>query len=403
MGKKWGIYMVIAVAALGLLLLVEYSKPKKINWFPSYVAQHKIPYGTYVLNDLIHKKLGDSVVPVYTPPFEFLMQNDSVQGTYFFVNNSVNFGEAELDALLDWVSKGNKVFIASEGFEPQLLDTLNLEQISFYNGNDLNPVYHHRLVNKHLGRAQASFDKEYYTQVFNEVDTVNTVVLGEVFNDESLKNDPKINVVRQPFGKGQIILSLFPKAFTNYFILKDDNRAYTAGLLSYLKQGGRVYLDHHHKSGKSFYTSPMYIFLNTKEFKWAYYLVLIGTLFYVIFEGKRKQRAIPVVTPLTNQTLAFTRTIANMYFENKQQKELVEHKVAYFLEYIRTRLHLPTLDRDETFYRNLAARSNNSVDDVKNLFSLIDRLTKQQKVSDAELGHLNKRIEEFKAKIDGKH
>ena len=131
--------------------------------------------------------------------------------------------------------------------------------------------------------------------------------------------------------------------------------------------------------------------------------MLIGTLFYVIFEGKRKQRAIPVVTPLTNQTLAFTRTIANMYFENKQQKELVEHKVAYFLEYIRTRLHLPTLDRDETFYRNLAARSNNSVDDVKNLFSLIDRLTKQQKVSDAELGHLNERIEEFKAKIDGKH
>ena len=110
--------MVIAVAALGLLLLVEYSKPKKINWFPSYVAQHKIPYGTYVLNDLIHKKLGDSVVPVYTPPFEFLMQNDSVQGTYFFVNNSVNFGEAELDALLDWVSKGNKVFIASEGLSP---------------------------------------------------------------------------------------------------------------------------------------------------------------------------------------------------------------------------------------------------------------------------------------------
>lgn len=403
MVKKWGIYIIIAVAALGLLLLVEYSKPKKINWFPSYVAQHKIPYGTYVLNDLMHNKLGDAVVPVYKPPFEFLMQNDSAKGTYFLVNNSVRFGDAELDALLDWVSKGNTVFVASEDFEPQLLDTLNLEQIGFYNGDDLNPVYYHRLVNKHLERAQATFDQEYYTQVFNEVDTLNTVVLAEVFNEENLKNDPRINVVKQPFGEGEIILSLFPKAFTNYFILKDDNRTYTAGLLSYLKRDGKVYLDHHHKSGKSFYTSPMYIFLNTKEFKWAYYLVLIGALFYVIFEGKRKQRAIPIVTPLTNQTVAFTRTIANMYFENKRQKELVDHKAAYLLEYIRTRLHLPTLKRDETFYRNLAARSNNSVDDIKNLFSLIDRLTKQQKVSDLELGQLNKKIEEFKARIDGKH
>ena len=127
-------------------------------------------------------------------------------------------------------------------------------------------------------------------------------------------------------------MTSFPKAFTNYFILKDNNQEYTAGLLSYLDTERPIYMDNFHKSGKSFYTSPMYLFLNTKEFKWAYYLVLIGALIYIIFEGKRKQRAIPIVPPVKNQTVAFTRTIADMYFEKGELHLITKHKIDYFLE-----------------------------------------------------------------------
>ena len=198
-------------------------------------------------------------------------------------------------------------------------------------------------------------------------------------------------------------MTSFPKAFTNYFILKDNNLEYTAGLLSYLDRNGQIYMDNFHKSGKSFYTSPMYLFLNTKEFKWAYYLILIGALIYIIFEGKRKQRAIPVVTPLKNQTLAFTRTIADMYFEKGELPLITKHKIDYFLEYIRSKLHASTQNlEDEAFLRNLAMRSNTDLKEVKALMNLISKLKAKQFVTETELKNLNQKIQAFKANVDGK-
>lgn len=404
MVKKGWIYLLIAVIAIGGIFLLEYNKPKQINWFPSYVSHHKIPYGTYVLNELMEGFFSSRVSQIHKPPFELLSRNDTVQGTYFFVNESITFEEAELNALLDWTSKGNSVFIASNSFEGRLLDTLNLEQTSLYNESELKPHFYHQLVNPSLKSKTITFEKDYYTMVFDKIDTLNTVVLGEVYvhSDSTDVIEKHINMIKQPFGEGEIILSTFPKAFTNYFILKDENRNYTAGLLSYLGTEGPILMDNFHKSGKSFYTSPMYLFLNTKEFKWAYYLALIGALIYVIFEGKRKQRAIPVVTPLKNQTLAFTRTIANMYYENKEQQQITQHKIAYFLEYIRTRLHLSTQNLDASFLRTLAVRSNNSLEDVEALFRLIEKLQSKSQITDMELQDLNKKIEAFKAHVDGK-
>lgn len=402
--KKSKVYIFIGIFTLGLIFLVEFNKPKKINWFPSYVSHHKIPYGTYVLNDLLPELFDGKIRQVQRPPFEFLLRNDTIQGTYFFANASVQFGDTELEAVLDWVNKGNSVFIASESFDQQLLDTLNLERSSLYNQDELTPTFYHELTNPYLNSGIFPFEKDYYTPIFKSIDTINTVVLGEVHTraDSTLTPIKNVSVIKQAFGKGEIILSTFPKAFTNYFMLKDSNRTYTAGLLSYMNAANTIFIDNHHKSGKSFYTSPMYLFLNTKELKWAYYMVLIGALFYVIFEGKRKQRPIPIVNPLKNQTLAFTRTIADMYFENGEQKQITIHKIDYFLEYIRSKLNLSTQQLDDTFKKRLAVRSNNTHEDVKSLFKLIEQLQSKNQITDSELQKLNKKIEAFKAKVDGK-
>lgn len=404
MGKKTNIYIVIAVATIALLMVLQYNKPKELNWFPSYVAQHKIPYGTFVLNDLLDKKF-DKIKQVYVPPFEFLNDNFEAEGTYFLVNENIKFGDAELERLLDWTSEGNTLFIASFSFEEDLLDTLGLSTSGLFAGFGEEQKQVHKLVNPNLKPDIVyPFEKDSYSNFFKSIDTVNTTVLGIVdTNEDSLAITKKhFDAIRQDFGDGEIILSTFPKAFTNYFILKDNNRDYTAGLLSYIDNSKPIYVDNHYKAGKKFYTSPMYIFLNTKEFKWAYYLTLIGALIYVVFEGKRKQRAIPIVVPLKNQTLAFTRTIANMYYEKGQQKPISEHKIEQFLEYIRSHFYMRTIHREEEFYQNLASRSSHSFDEIKNLFDYIEKLRNQAEVSDVDLKKLNTSIEKFKHKANGK-
>lgn len=406
MGKKATIYIVIAVVTLGALMLLQYNKPKEINWFESYVSTHKIPYGTYIINQIIPKIFTNKPQQVNIPPFEFLQKNTDLQGTYFFVNNNIVFSEAELESLLEWTSEGNTLFVASKTFEEKLLDTLNLDLGSIYGGFEVNQLQNHNLVNPNLKQADSIiFDKATYTPYFKRIDTLNTLVLGKVYTERSNKEEIEklvVNVIKQPFGKGEIILSTFPEAFTNYFILKGDNKDYTAGILSYLDDSKDFYMDNHYKSGKSFYTSPMYLFLNTKELKWAYYTALIGVLIYIVFEGKRKQRAVPVVAPLKNQTLAFTRTISDMYFEKGDQKSIVEHKINYFLDEVRSEYYLGKIVKEDDFYTNLAARSGKSYESVKALFNYMEQLRNKDQVTDSELIKLNTLIQKFKAKADGK-
>lgn len=404
MFKKNLVYIIIGTLTFALILFLEYNKKEEINWFPSYVSHHKIPFGTKVVTDIIQNKF-DSIQYVERPPFEFLKSNSDAKSTYLFVNNSISFGDDELADLLDWTSQGNTLFIASSNFEESLLDTLGLATASLFGDEGLAHEFQHKLVNPTLNlQRNFSYEKSYSTMYFSELDTLNSVVVGEVSNASDENNDFEIHpsIIKQNFGAGRIILSTFPVAFTNYFILKDNNKDYTAGLLSYLDDEQPLYIDSYYKSGKKFYTSPMYIFLNTKELKWAYYIILIGVVFYVIFEGKRKQRAVPIVNPLVNQSLAFTRTIADMYFEKGERKPIAEHKINYFLEGIRTNFYLNTEVLNEEFYKNLASRSNHTTEEIETFFKKLNTVKNITILTDEDVMDLNSSIEKFKAKAHGK-
>tara|TARA_R110002050_G_scaffold109796_4_gene221155 strand:- start:988 stop:2202 length:1215 start_codon:yes stop_codon:yes gene_type:complete len=404
MRKKGTIYIIIGAITLALILFLEYNKKKELNWFPSYVSHHKIPYGTKVLSDVLQKKFSNSK-KIERPPFEFLKTNTDSASTYFFVNNSVSFQDAELNSLLDWTAKGNTLFIASTNFEKGLLDTLHLKTESLFGDQGLEHEFQYKLVNPNLAlQTKYSFKKSYSTLYFSALDTLRTIVVGEVSNSSGNDSDFEThpNSIQQAFGDGKIILTTFPAAFTNYFILKAKNKDYTAGLLSYVASEKPLYIDAYYKSGKKFYTSPMYIFLNTKELKWAYYTIIIGALLYIVFEGKRKQRAVPVVNPLANQSLAFTRTIADMYFEKGERKPIAAHKIAYFLDYIRSHFYLSTQEQNTEFYQNLAARSHHTIEEIEALFNRINSIKNKTTLTDEELTKLNSSIEKFKAKAHGK-
>lgn len=403
MGKKGGIYIVIAVLTLSAFMLIQYNKPKEINWFPSYVTEHKIPYGTYIFNQLLETIFPTQLNQVYSPAFEFINANDTLVGTYLFINNNIQFNKEELNSLLEWTSNGNTLFIASKSFEEKLRDTLELDLDYVYSGFETSQKQLHKLVNPNFSIPDSiTFNRDTSTPYFSEIDTTNSIVLGQVSLLIEEKEQQKINIIKHPFGEGTIILSTFPEAFTNYFILKGENRNYTAGLLSYLDGKRPIYIDNHYRSGKSFYTSPMYIFLNTKELKWAYYIALIGALVYVVFEGKRKQRAIPVVTPLTNRTLDFTRTISDMYYIQSDQKAIAEHKINYFLDWIRTRYYIGSITKEDDFYSNLANRSGHSLEFVRRVFSFMEQIRNSNQLTDTDLLKLNTLIQKFKAKADGK-
>ncbi|MBJ6368488.1 DUF4350 domain-containing protein [Snuella sedimenti] len=402
MDKKGKIYIVLTIIALLGIVVFESTKPQALNWYPSYTKHHKIPFGTFILHEQLERLFSKhNIIDVERPPYEYLNSNDSITGTYLFINNQIGFDKAELDKLLDWTSKGNTLFIASETINKTLLDTINANNSVISSLNNFDNVYQFKLKNKALKKNDSyTFDKADFINYFNKVDTLNTSVISVVNNaaDEDLQTTKDyINTIKHPFGNGHIILSTLPQAFTNYFLLTNPNQNYTAGLLSYIPASQPIYVDAYYKSGKTFYSSPMHVFLNTKELKWAYYIMLISVFIYVVFEGKRKQRAIPVIKPLKNQTLDFTRTIANMYYEKQNHYEIAQHKIQLFLDYIRTQLYLDTNVIDTSFVKKLADRTNNSVKDTQQLFKGIENINNKTTLTKNELEALNTRIESFKS------
>lgn len=394
MDKKVKIYIAILIlVGLGIVFL-EGSKPKQINWFPSYAAKHKIPYGTYVLRTELNTLFPEKIEDVRLQPYLFL-KDTTQRGSYLFINNYINIGKEELDELLEFTERGNDVFIASSGMD---IDTLQVHTKGAYTSAFEENTYQ-KLVNPAFRNKEFVFDREFGKDYFTEVDTLQTTVLGELIikdeNDSIVKRTP--NFIKVKHGKGNFYLHTFPEAFTNYNMLLDDNNEYVSSVLSYLNDEETVYWDAYYKTGKSRFTSPMQYLLSTDSLKWAYYIGLIGVLFFIIFKGKRNQRIIPVITPLKNQTLAFTRTIANMYYEKSEHKNIAQHKIDYFLEYIRTQYRMSTLNINEDFYANLASRSGNTLEDVKALFTNIASIQQKEHITKEELIALNKAIEAFKA------
>lgn len=391
---------IIAVAAL---VYMEATKPVPINWFPSYVESATIPLGSKVIYELLEEKLGDRFKKIDNPPFENL-NNSTFNGTYFFVNNDIDFDEAERDRLLDWVDRGNQLFISANYVSHLLKDTLKLETQTIWLSDNIVTEPMLNLSNNKLKLEKAvHIERNFSIPYFEEIDTTAQIALGvgRAFNKANY-NEPKINFIKQNWGKGEIIIHLQPEVFSNYFLLeKTANLAYTEGVLSYLNKKNIIYWDAHYKSGKGINISPLYLLLANKYFKWSYYMLLIGVVLFVLFEGKRKQRSIPILTPNTNRSFEYARTISGMYYDKKQFNEIAKKQVSLFMEYVRTRLRINTTTLDSKFVNDVAARSGNTIEDTKNLLKQLSTIEQQHMVTEEQLKSLYNNISEFKKHTDG--
>lgn len=388
----FGLFLFLVIS----LAWLESSEPEPINWNPSYTAGDKIPLGSFVFYENLKDRFPDSIQKINIPPYEYL-NGKATNGTYFFLNNQVQFDKDELEDLLDWVAQGNRLFISSYGFGENLEDTLNISLSSFMSADDFQSRPALNFVNPKLKfEKDVEFDQDLPALYFNKIDTSKHVILGtSTFG----KNKPqeKVNFIKSDFGDGEIYLHSTPQAFSNYFLLKELNYSYAENLLAYLT-GNNLLWDAYYKSGKSFFTSPLYIFMNNRSLKWSYYFVIIAAILFILFEGKRKQRAIPVVSPLKNKSFEYTETLSQLYLEKKKFHELGLKKIALFMEYIRTNLRLDTSNLNEEFYKSLSAKTENSIENTRTLFERIINFQNNHENDKDEFFELSKSINSFKNK-----
>ncbi|HEY9183993.1 MAG TPA: DUF4350 domain-containing protein [Salegentibacter sp.] len=396
MHRSWkigfGIFFLLVLA----LTFLEANEPEPLNMSPSYSGKDKIPLGTFAFFES-WKEIRE-IEQINQPPFEFLEKEESPEGIYFFLNDYLVFDDNELNKVLDWVSQGNTVFVSAGYIGKNLLDTLNLEARTDLRNTDFKSRPGLKIKNSREN-FKLNFDIE--ALIFTKTDSLEHNVLGTtVFTEEPLEKKP--NFVQTSFGKGKIFVHSTPEAFSNYFLLQQENYQYAEMVLAYLDPNKVLLWDNYYKSGKSFYSSPLYYLLGNKALKWAYYFVLLATILYLIFQGKRRQRPIPIIKFPENKTYDYTRNIGNLYLEQGRYRELTLKKIDLFLDYIRNQHRLSTQELNSEFEEKLTAKSGNSKNETRELFSKIRQLRAQENISKEEFLQLTRAIASFKNLKNGK-
>jgi hypothetical protein len=268
-----------------------------------------------------------------------------------------------------------------------LLDSLQLKMDSGYKLKD--SIYNW-VANPKLGTTKYKLNEGVGGTYFSKIDTLNTTVLGYQSSDST-----RINFIKVKYKGGEFYLHTQPTAFTNFHLLKDNHQEYAEKVLSYLPKGN-VYWFTKDQNRKEISDSPLRYIMSQPALKWAWYIFLFGMLVFMIFNAKRKQRIVPIIKPLPNTTVDFTKTIGNLYYQEGDHDNIINKKIIYFLEKIRNEYLIDTGKLDDEFIKKLQHKSGKDLGDIKKAVFLINTHRKSPHNSiEEDLIHINNAIEKI--------
>jgi len=381
------------------MLINDFSKPKPIDWTPSFLSSKKSPFATYILFNEFNTFLPKSKIrSTYITPYEYfsenysLLENEGKKSSYFFINNYLNLDKESVNDLLNYTQQGNTVFMISNGFPYYLSDTLNFNTVNDYN---VKVEIILELANKKISRTKYNYNRAVENTYFNELDTTTTTILG--YNELDLSNKKQINFVKIKFGKGQFILNTQPYAFTNYHMLESNHAVYVSNCLSYLPDNDIIW-DERNKAETEEIKSELRFILSKPALKYAWFLALLAMLLFMIFRAKRRQRIIPIIEQLPNTSIAFAKTIGNLYYQQGEPKDIINKKITFFLEHIRNLYLLDTQNLNNDFKKRLHNKTGISKDEIDRLINYIVALNNLSNPKENSLLTLNKLIDKFYTK-----
>lgn len=392
--------------SLTILLVLLFTNCKQTSWSENYREKEKSPFGTYIIYNEAEKLFnGEEVIYLNQNFYDYLSDNqqtiESNSLNYICIKDQANKLTKEgVHQLLSFVYEGNTAFLSLNNFSHHLKEQLEITT----NNLDKNVISISKqkekkgtlfLEDPSFNNQAFHFNRNIQRHYFITYNENKTIVLGtSEIDEERVPNFLKIY-----HGKGAIYVHTNPIVFSNYYLLKDKEK-YAEGVLSYLPSSTTLWdpqikASRYSKGNGKDNTSVFKFFLQHETLTWFLFVSLSGILLFMLFNARRKQRAIPIIKPLENTTVAFTKTISSLYLKEQDHKNLVEKKITYFLEKVRTKYLLNSSNLNDEFIKNLAAKSGNDIRKTKYLVNTIITLQKKTICTQEELFVLHNMIENF--------
>jgi len=386
--KSLRVYIITLSVLITIYIVAQYNRPKAINWTETFSSTDKIPFGTYILYNRLNDIFPNAKVQaVREPVYNVINDLKITHGTYLIVSNSVNLNEYDYKKLITFIKNGNDVFISAAYFGDEIKKELKIETMAEF--QDLKSSVGIKFLNKQLDSNKVYDTKRAMGQTyFSSLDTVTTTALGS-------NTFHHVNFLKYSAGKGNLFLNCNPLMFTNYSLFSKDGGKYAATALSFVKNNSSLIWDQYYALGRDDEDSSMRVFLRNNALRWAFYISFFSLITFVLYEVKRRQRTIPVIEPLENSTLSFVNVVGQVYYEQRDNLNIVNKKILYFLEHLRTKYNLKTNPLDQLFIDSFSQKTGINHGFATELVNCINFLTAKHVVTNNELIKLNQLIEQF--------
>ena len=405
MSKTLKIYLFVYAILIAVMIVIDRTIQKPLDWSPSYYLDGKKPLDLYVLNQEIDDLFNDTVIRYSKNPYEYFQQQDSLnskQETYLFINSSVYVDKALSNKILDVVKEGSTLVIVSDGFGPHFADTLGIgcKYASYDNpltlplGTDDGPSLKLEFTREMWADKVYSYSPVFGQYAFVQADTAISTALGYM----TLPDESKyINFMEFRFGKGKIIMHNQPVVFSNYSLLSNEEplQEYAERVLSYLPEQPVVWFVGSQLHSKGAGGSPLSVIFRYPSLRMTWLIFLYGLVLFVFFTAKRKQRVVPIVKPLKNTTVEFAQTIGNLYFQEADISDIAHKKIIYFWDRVRSRYNIDTQLPEDTLIQRLHFRSGKERALIEEIVTLIAKINDRNRCDREELIQLSTLMDRF--------
>lgn len=371
----------------------------------TYSRKDKKPFGSYVMHAQVEQMFSGNTIKHQNEPFEDVLRYKTDNNSlYICVTKSLFLSDEDENLILDYVAAGNNIFIAASYIHPLLLDEIGCKlSLSNYNYiTDIGKPLRNTHVNLEQPVTLQNKDYGYYYLPFsNSFYDITSPYIKVLANNEY----GKPNAIVFFHGKGKLFLHCDPRAFSNYFLLKKDNYQYFKNLAGYITPNpDYVYWDDYYnkldsKKGRGDTGKKNFSALNTifkhPALKLAFWLILLLSLLYILFQSKRRQRIIETIKPNENTSVAFTETVGRLYLQNKDNHNIAQKMIAYFNEHIRNNYFLNTNHVNAEFIVALSRKSGVDKNKIESLYLSIQQAQGSTEIPDFVLLSLNEKIQNF--------
>jgi len=392
----------IVLAAIALFIAIvaaitEYRDVSAYVWDEKFDFEDKEPQGLYIFKELIDRYFEDVPLVINSEIEDSVGRND-----LYIQFVPTDMDDSFVDTLISIAEAGNDILIIGDYYHNRLTDTMpytfeqtyRFDSMLHFNftqdelASDTSYIYKYqdRLFKKNLERTYYVLRSEYWEESQNYV---------RVASSDSLALMVSFDV-----GEGRLFQHMTKELFYNYSYHQPQMFDYTQSVFAHFDPN-RIHLLNPltiYGAGNFRNKNPLEFIMSQPALKVAYYLLILGTLLYVFFGGRRKQKIIPVMDKNENTSLEYIETVSQLFYQQDQHEKLVAHMKNIFYHKMQKKFYVAP--DDPNYVQVLSKKSKISTTELQYILHRFNEQEKNYRFTSEQLVSLNQRLERIYKEIE---